>query len=121
MRYKPSRYISAGRFLYPAAVFMLLLAPLSVRSQSQSSPSPVQEFRKGEVIVEIKPGASIEAINARYGTTVIKRLFGTNFYLLATNKGKKENKWRKKLAKDASVLSASLNPLVTSPLSLFGR
>ncbi|MCI0490384.1 MAG: S8 family serine peptidase [Blastocatellia bacterium] len=80
----------------------------------------IQRFRKGEVIVEIKPGASIEAINARHGTTTIQWIYGTNFYRLLTPKGKKQKKWRKKLSKDADVLSASLNPVVTSP-SLFGR
>jgi hypothetical protein len=32
------------------------------------------EFKKGEVIVEINPGVSIESINARHGTTVKQRL-----------------------------------------------
>ena len=78
------------------------------------------DIRKGEVVVELQPGASIDAVNARYQTSTITQIYGTNFYRLGVPKSKKENKWRKRLAKDADVLSASLNPLVTSP-SLFAR
>jgi hypothetical protein len=78
------------------------------------------EFKKGELIVEIQPDASIEAINARYGTSIKQRLYNTNFYLLGTYKEKKEKKWRKRLRKDPEVISAELNPLVTTP-SLFAR
>jgi hypothetical protein len=103
------------------AVFILIIitlsaaAPVAVRSQT---PGPA--FRKGEVIVEVKPGASIDAVNARIGTITLQHLFGTNFYRLKTPKGKKENKFRKRLAKDADVLSAKLNPVVNS-ITLFGR
>ncbi len=79
-----------------------------------------REFHKGEVVVEIKPEATIEAVNARRGTTTIERIYGTNFYRLRTPKGKKEKKWRKRLASDPDVLSASLNPIITYP-SLFAR
>ncbi len=78
------------------------------------------EFKRGEVIVEINPGVLIESINARYGTTLKQRLYNTNIYLLGTPHGKKENKWRKRLKRDADVISADLNPVVTTP-SLFAR
>ncbi|MEW6125982.1 MAG: S8 family serine peptidase [Acidobacteriota bacterium] len=98
-------------------LFSLLCLP--VISQAQT-PDPARAFAKGEVIVEIKPGASIEAINERHRTTVLERLYGTNFYRLRTPKNKSEIKWRKRLSKDADVLSAALNPVISSP-SLFGR
>ncbi len=72
-------------------------------------------------MVEIRPGASIDAINVRYGTSTIQRIYGTNLYRLRTRNGKKENKFRKKLAKDGDVLSAALNPVVTTPINVFGR
>src|SRR6185295_1944891 len=78
------------------------------------------DIRKGEVVIELQPGASIDGVNARYQTSTITQIYGTNFYRLAVPKSKKENKWRKRLAHDSDVLSASLNPLVTSP-SLFAR
>lgn len=81
----------------------------------------VSDFRRGEVLVEIEPGASIDAINERYGTSTIQRIYGTNFYRLRTRNGKKENKFRKKLAKDSEVLSATLNPVITTPVNVFGR
>ena len=98
---------------------MVLCAAISFPAQAQTN--VLTEFRKGEVVVELEPGVSIDDINAQYFTTTIKRLFGTNFYLLGTKKGKKEKKWRKKLAKDSRVLSAALNPVVTNPLNVFGR
>src|SRR6185503_14784134 len=66
------------------------------------------------------PGVLIESINARYGTVLRQRLYHTNIYLLGTKNGKKENKWRKRLKKDPDVISADLNPVVTTP-SLFAR
>jgi hypothetical protein len=98
---------------------MLLLLVL-VMWVSAPSFGQAPEFKKGELIVEIYPEASIEAINARYGTSVKQRLYNTNFYLLATYKEKKEKKWRKRLRKDPDVISADLNPVVTTP-SLFAR
>lgn len=89
-------------------------------ARSSAEGGATREFTRGEVIVEIQPGASIDAVNARFGTTTVKRLYGTNFYLLRTPNGKKEARWRKRLAKDTEVLSAALNPVIASP-SVFGR
>jgi hypothetical protein len=93
------------------------LVPLTVYSQTQTTAG---RFLKGEVIVEIKPGASINAVNARIGTRVKRAIFGTNLYLLATPHDKKEKKFLKKLAKDRDVLSAELNPLISNP-TVFAR
>ena len=102
------------RFLPLFSVVMLLVV---AESQAQT---PDSQFIKGEVVVEIKPGASLEAINARHRTKTIQQIYGTNFYRLATPANKSENKWRKRLSKDEDVLSAELNTLVTSP-SLLAR
>ncbi|MEW6126168.1 MAG: S8 family serine peptidase [Acidobacteriota bacterium] len=80
-----------------------------------------QEYRKGELIVELKPGVAIETINNRWGTALIKRIYGTNLYRLRTPNGKKEQKWQRKLSKDANLLSVSLNPLVLNPITPFAR
>ncbi len=102
-------------------LILLLGGATPLMAQTEGQPDEInKDVRRGEVVVEIKAGASIEAINARFGTTTIERLYGTNFYRLLTPKAKKEKKWRKKLSKDRDVLSASLNPVITSP-SLFGR
>lgn len=104
-------------------VLVLLLAATARVSVDTSAPAPPEqrEYRKGEIVVEIEPGASIEAVNARHRTTTSQWIYGTNFYRLAIPAGKKENKWLKRLKKDKDVLSASLNPVVTSPTNLFGR
>ncbi|MBI3650213.1 MAG: S8 family serine peptidase [Acidobacteria bacterium] len=103
------------RYFTPLLVFVLFSAPASHAQTPDARP-----YIKGEVVVEIKPGATIDAINARQRTKTIEQIYGTNFYRLATPANKSENKWRKRLSKDEDVLSAELNPLVTSP-SLFGR
>jgi subtilisin family serine protease len=94
-----------------ASLAVSLAVSLPVGAHGQEQP---RQFRKGEVVVEIKPDASIDAVNARIGTTTKQRLYGTNFYLLRTPKGKKEAKYRKRLERDPDVLSASLNPTVTN-------
>jgi thermitase len=101
------------RYLPLFSIFMLLLV---VESQAQS---PAQ-FIKGEVIVELQPGATIEAVNGRHNTKTIQQIYGTNFYRLAIPANKSENKWRKRLNKDVDVLSAELNALIANPV-LFAR
>ncbi|MFY9607752.1 MAG: S8 family serine peptidase [Blastocatellia bacterium] len=94
---------------------------IAVFSERLYAQSGLADFRRGEVLVEIKPGASIDSINQQYGTSTIQRIYGTNFYRLSTPKGKKETKWRKKIAKNSQVLSATLNPVITTPINVFGR
>jgi hypothetical protein len=102
-------------------VALCVITFLAMRSPANPTGADHEEFRKGEIVVEIKPGASIEAINRRQGTATIERIFGTNFYRLHIPQGKSENKWVRRLARDADVLSASLNPVVMSPSSVFAR
>ncbi len=94
-------------------VSLAVTLTVSLPSGAQSQ-EPPRQYRKGEVVVEIEPGASIDDVNARIRTTTKQRLYGTNFYLLRTPNGKKETKFRKKLERDPDVLSASLNPTVTN-------
>jgi hypothetical protein len=97
-----------------------MLQPASAQSDQVPTPPVKLSVQPGEVIVELKPGASIEAVNERNRTTVKAHLYGTNFYRLLVPANKKAKKWRKKLSYDADVLSASLNPQVSNP-SLFAR
>jgi subtilisin family serine protease len=100
-----------------ALIFFFAANALPARAQSGSVP----DFIRGEVLVEIKPGALIEAVVARFDMTVKQRIYGTNFYKLRTPNGKKEAKFRKRLANDPDVLSAALNPVITTPVNVFGR
>src|SRR5437870_10663576 len=97
-----------------------LVMNVSISSRADSTVD-AEQFRKGEVIVEIKPGASIDTINERNRTTTIERIYGTNFYRLRIPEGKSEDKWIKRMSQDEDVLSASLNPVITSPVTVFGR
>ena len=103
--------------------FSLLCIVLAFTMGSNAEPPPgdMEEFRKGEIIAEIRPGATIEAINERNRTVTIEQMYGTNFYRLRIPQGKSENKWIKRLEADADVLSASRNPVVISPSSVFAR
>jgi hypothetical protein len=100
---------------------LICFVAITLFSERLYAQSELADFRRGEVLVEIKPGASIDAINLRYGTSTIQRIYGTNFYRLRTPNGKKEVKWRKKIAKNSDVLSSALNPVITTPINVFGR
>jgi subtilisin family serine protease len=102
-----------------ALALIIFFAANALPARAQSGPLP--EFVRGEVLVEIKPGASIDALLARFGMTLTQHIYGTNFYKLRTPKGKKETKFRKRLAADPDVLSAALNPVITTPINVFGR
>ncbi len=105
------------RLLPLLLVFLSVASLASLRTtKAYQSPDPEDEFIKGEVVVEIAGGASIDNINDRNKTTTIKRIYGTNFYRLKIPDGRSEKKWRKRLAKDPEVVSASLNVFTS-----FGR
>src|SRR5262249_52834531 len=110
------RYTSAKVFgaVALALIFFFAASALPPRAQSGT----LQDFVPGEVLVEIKPGASVEAVAARFGMIIKQRIYGTNFYNLLTPNGKKEAKFRKRLAKDTDVLSAALNPVMTTPVNV---
>lgn len=118
MKYKEQVFT---QLLKPISFALIILFAVEIFSTQAGAQTSAQDFVKGEVIVEINPGASIEAINARFGTTTRQRIYGTNIYRLSTPKGKKEKKYRKKIAKDDNVLSASLNPVLATPINVFGR
>jgi len=101
-----------------ALILFCVSAALKIDTKAQSV---IGEFRPGEVLVEILPGASIEAINERYGTSTLQRIYGTNVYRLVTPRRKKEAKFRKRLANDPDVINASLNPVIATPINVFGR
>src|SRR5262249_5393211 len=96
----------------------LMVAPGPQATAAGDSP---QDIVPNQVVVELKPGASIDSVNARNDTRTIKPLHGTNFYLLKTPRAQSAPKWQRLLADDPDVLKAYLNPAVSSPLVLNGR
>jgi subtilisin family serine protease len=121
---RKSRMNTQSLFCRPFRAFIValsLVSVIAVAAQQAQAQNALDDYRRGEVLVEIKPGASIEAINQIFGTSTIQRIYGTNIYRLLTPKGKKEKKWQKKIARNGDVLSATLNPVITTPVNVFGR
>jgi len=108
-------------FLKVVSIALILFFVCVALESNTKAQSGIADFRPGEVLVEIRPGASIDAINERYGTSTIQRIYGTNVYRLVTPKRKKEAKFRKRLANDPDVINASLNPVIATPVNVFGR
>lgn len=106
--------------ILPVVLLCIALA-LSFSPVVESSDDAAEQLRSGEIIVEIKPGAAIQDVNDRNRTATAERINGTNFYRLLIPLGKSEAKWLKRLSNDRDVLSASFNPIVISPTSVFGR
>jgi hypothetical protein len=102
-------------------VLLCIALALSFSPIVESSGDAAEQLRSGEIIVEIKPGAAIQDVNNRNRTATVERINGTNFYRLLIPLGKSEAKWLKRLSNDRDVLSASFNPIVISPTSVFGR
>src|SRR5215831_1680253 len=94
-------------------------AALPAASQANPDANSGQGVRQAELIIEARPGASVDEINARNRTTTLQRLNGTNFYRLGIPAKKSERKWQKMIARDPDVISAALNPVISSPLSVF--
>lgn len=78
-------------------------------------------FRPRQIIVEIRPEASIAIVNERNRTRTLRRVYGTNFYKLEIPPGTTEDKARIQLSKDPDVLSATLNPVVNAPYTSLSR
>lgn len=109
-----------NRFLPTLLATALAASALLYKADGVAAAVPTGEIRKGEIVVELQPGALIELVNERNRTSTILQIYGTNFYRLRIPANKKEKKWRNRLAADPDVLSASLNPVVANP-SLFAR
>lgn len=108
------------RFFPILLVVALAASAVSFHTRGVAAAEEADPIRRGEVVVELQAGASIEAVNERNRTSTILQIYGTNFYRLRIPPNKREKKWRKRLAADEDVLSAALNPIVSSP-GLFGR
>jgi subtilisin family serine protease len=114
---KQEQYRLITRILFLFAFLSLSFLPVAAQSGA-----PEIEYRKGELIVEVRPGVSIETINGRWETTTIQQIYGTNLYRLRTPRGKKEAKWRKRLANnEPDLLSVALNPVLLNPITSFAR
>lgn len=97
--------------LFGASFYLMSSQPV------ESVVSSVAIFRPRQVIVQLKPGALVDPVNDRNDTTIIKRLAGTDFYLLRVAEGIDESVAVNQLKQDASVADASLNRVLQSPFT----
>src|SRR5260370_34549093 len=95
----------ANRVAATAAVALIVMAVLALSSTSRAGGAgdPTQDIVPNEVVVEIKPGASIDSVNARNNTVTKRPMNGTNFYLLKTPHSASAQKWQKRLRAGSQV------------------
>src|SRR5215470_3096953 len=62
-----------------------------------------------EINVILGPGVSIDAVNARYGTTVREQIEGTAYYRLGTPGGADAFEVEGEMASDSDLVSTNLN------------
>jgi len=66
-------------------------------------------IREGEVVVRLRPGASLQTVSSRYSSSIQKRLDSTNQYLLKLARDQKVEDALSSLKADSEVLEASPN------------
>jgi hypothetical protein len=117
MTKKPIAIVASTAIAHCASMYLARVSHSQIVVGGPVTPATIA-IRMGEVIVETKEGISIDQVNARNGTTTVRRIHGTNFYRLRIPLGQTEDTLRTQLESDADVLNASLNRIVTSPFSV---
>jgi len=74
-----------------------------------ASQGPPDNYVADEISVILAPGASIDAVNARYGTTVREQIPGTAYYRLGTPGGADAFDVQGEMAGDPDLVSTNLN------------
>ena len=87
--------------------------PTPTRSQTNRS-NGVRNHRQNELIVTLKPGASLRDFNARHDTHALRQIPGTNIYLLGLPAQATANGKLAELAADSGVASVSHNFIIQS-------
>src|SRR5215467_14021603 len=121
---KRSKVDPKRTYKVPAALAALVVIGamvLSPGSEAGGAAGTLEDIVADEVVVEIRPGASIDSVNSRNDTRIKTPMNGTNFYLLKIPHGGNPVKWQKRLEGDPDVVKAYLNPADSSPLVLNGR
>ena len=106
-------------------VFRAAAQPVAVPCVAPVLPVPappaVADFQPDQVIVELKPGPSINDVNARNGTTTINQIPGTAYYLVGSPPGSNTQVIQAQLASDPAVQNADFNYLVYQPFDVSSR
>jgi subtilisin family serine protease len=109
------------RLIWLTVLLSSIAVPFAFELQADAGETVPEGVLRGELIVEIRPGASIDAVNGRNDTSTIQQMNGTNFYRLRIPTGQSDARYHSMLAADPDVLSVSRNRIVASPLSVFAR
>jgi subtilisin family serine protease len=88
---------STGKFLLVGLAIISVALSLKTQSQVRSaavssptpspspspSPSPAPDFQLNQVVIQLKPGASIADVNSRNGTETVGQISGTSYYVVS--------------------------------------
>jgi hypothetical protein len=113
-------FFKSLRLISLTALIASIGIPFTFEHRATAGSTP-EDVIQGELVVELRQEARIEAVNARNLTSTIEQMDGTNIYRLRLPSGQSEKSWQKRLAADPDVLSADSNRVVASPISVFAR
>lgn len=97
-------------------ILVLLLSvsgPAPTLSQTNRG-SVAQSYRQNELVITLRPGASLRDFNARYNTYSIKQIPGTNTYLLGLPSSATVNSKLPEVAADQRLAAAHRNFIIKS-------
>jgi subtilisin family serine protease len=101
-----------NKFFSLVCVLGLLLAMIVTPARGDSF---ADDFIPGEVVVTLKPGRNINSFNARFGTTTLEQLTGTNTYRLRLRTGDEVVNVLDEIQADPDVQAAQPNFEFESP------
>jgi hypothetical protein len=106
MRLKPMVLLCA----FALILTLIITPPFTVKGDDDSD-----SFRPGEIVITLRPGANLNEFNARYGTTTLEQLVGTDSYRLGLPPGVDVESFLDAVASDTDLLSAQPNFELQSP------
>jgi subtilisin family serine protease len=115
----PDERVESRRLIPMVLLAALLLAVASVpwvASAHADDDDGAGEFVPRQVVVKLKPGVKIGAINEKYRTKTIERLLGSKgIYLLRTPRGKNPATLAERMQNDQRIIYAEPNFKTASP------
>ena len=89
----------------------------SATSSPSPSPSPAQDFQVNQVVVQLKPGASIDDVNSRNGTTTVGQIAASDYYVLSSITGAASSVAQTTLRRESTIASVSATPVPSTDSS----
>jgi subtilisin family serine protease len=98
-----------NRLLTLLGVFICVAVLVGLPSLALDDSTITDLFRPGEIVVTLRPGASVSSFNARHNTTTLEQLAGTNSYRLGLTPGETVEQKLGAVSGDPDLLSAQPN------------